>query len=213
VAGTITALKFQQRNPERVNVYLDGEYAFGLAAVAAARLRKGQVLSDVEIAALRTQDAHQQAFDRAVRFLSYRPRSRAEVERYLRGKGITEDGIAGVIERLEQANYLDDEAFARFWVENREEFKPRSRRALHYELRQKGVSSQVIARALNASGDEAAAWRAVEGRLARWAGLPRNELRQKIANYLSRRGFDYEIITLIFEKACEMLSIEDRGID
>jgi len=213
VAGTITALKFQQRNPERVNVYLDGEYAFGLAAVAAARLRKGQVLSDVEIAALRTQDAQQQAFDRAVRFLSYRPRSRAEVERYLRGKGITEDGIAGVIERLEQANYLDDEAFARFWVENREEFKPRSRRALHYELRQKGVSSQVIARALNASGDEAAAWRAVEGRLARWAGLPRNELRQKIANYLSRRGFDYEIITLIFEKACEMLSIEDRGID
>lgn len=213
MAGTITALKFQQRNPERVNVYLDGEYAFGLAAVAAARLRKGQVLSDVEIAALRTQDAHQQAFDRAVRFLSYRPRSRAEVERYLRGKGITEDGIAGVIERLEQANYLDDEAFARFWVENREEFKPRSRRALHYELRQKGVSSQVIARALNASGDEAAAWRAVEGRLARWAGLPRNELRQKIANYLSRRGFDYEIITLIFEKACEMLSIEDRGID
>jgi regulatory protein len=213
VAGTITALKFQQRNPERVNVYLDGEYAFGLAAVEAARLRQGQVLSEAEIAALRTQDERQQAFDRAVRFLSYRPRSRAEVERYLRGKEITEDGIAGVIERLEQANYLDDEVFARFWVENREEFKPRSRRALHYELRQKGVSSQVIARALNESDDEAAAWRAVEGRLARWAGLPRNELRQKIANYLSRRGFDYEIITLIFEKACEMLNIEDRGID
>jgi regulatory protein len=208
MAGAITALEFQQRNKERVNVYLDGEYAFGLTAIEAARLREGQVLSDAEITALKAQDERHRAFDQAARFLSYRPRSRAEVERYLRDKGVTGEVIADVVERLEQANYLDDEAFARFWVENREQFKPRGRRALRYELRQKGVSDQLIAQVLSDLDDEAAAWRAVEGRLSRWASLTRDELRQKMMGYLSRRGFDYEIINSIFEKACQVLNNE-----
>jgi regulatory protein len=69
MAGTITALQFQKRNKERVNVYLDGTYAFGLAAMQAAQLRKGQVLSDEEIAALKAQDDRQRAFNLALRFL------------------------------------------------------------------------------------------------------------------------------------------------
>ena len=205
MAGTITALKFQRRNKDRVSVYLDGEYAFGLTAVEAARLRKGQVLSDAEIAALKKQDEQNRAFDRAVRFLSYRPRSRMEVERYLRDKGMTDETIAHVVARLEQMNYLDDEAFARFWVENREQFRPRSRRALRYELRQKGVDPRIIARVLSEVDEEESAWHVIERRLPRWAGLERDELRQKIIGYLSRRGFDYELIVSIFERACQTL--------
>jgi regulatory protein len=211
MAGAITALKFQRRSKERVNVYLDGEYAFGLTAIEAARLREGQVLSEAEIAALKAQDERQRAFDQAVRFLSYRPRSRAEVERYLHGKRVAGEVVTDVVERLERANYLDDEAFARFWVENREQFKPRSRRALRYELRQKGMTDQVIAQVLSDLDDEAAAWRAVEGRLSRWAGLTRDELRQKMMGYLSRRGFNYEIINSIFEKACQVLNNESTN--
>jgi len=209
VAGTITALKFQQSNKERVNVYLDGEYSFGITAIEGARLRTGQVLSDAEITALRVLDERHRAFDRSVRFLSYRPRSRAEVERYLRRKGIAEEVIADVIERLDRARYLDDETFARFWVENRDQFKPRSRHALRYELRQKGVGNHIIDPVLADIDEEVAAWRAVEGRLSRWAGLPRDALRRKVTGYLSRRGFSYEIINLIFQKACETLNIED----
>lgn len=209
MSGIITALKFQQRNKERVNVYLDGEYAFGLDAIQAAGLRKDQVLTDGEITALKAQDERNRAFNRAVRFLSYRPRSRAEVERYLRSKKIVEETVADVIARLEQANYLDDEVFARFWIENREQFRPRSQRALRYELRQKGVSNQIIARLLDELDDETAAWHAVEGRLSRWASLSRDELRQKVTGYLSRRGFDYSTIALCFERACQVLEIED----
>jgi regulatory protein len=209
MAGTITALKFQKRNKERVNVYLDGEYAFGLNAIEAARLCKGQVLSDAEITTLKAEDEQNRAFDQAVRFLSYRPRSRVEVERYLGGKGFVGELVANVVARLEHANYLDDEAFARFWVENRERFKPRSQRALRYELRQKGVSNQIIARVLNGLDDEAAAWHAVESRLSRWTNLPREELRKKVTGYLSRRGFDYGTIALSFERVCQVLKIED----
>lgn len=209
MAGTITALEFQKRNKERVNVYLDGEFSFGLDAVEAARLRKGQALTDEEIATLKAQDERNQSFNRAVRFLSYRPRSRAEIERYLRDKRVAEDVIDDVVARLERANYVDDEAFARFWVENRERFRPRGRRALRYELRQKGVSEAVIAQALSDLDDEANAWQAVEGRLSRWADLPADEFRRKVAGYLSRRGFDYDTVSSTLEKACRAMSIED----
>jgi regulatory protein len=209
MAGTITALKFQKRNKERVSVFLDGEYAFGLTAVEAARLQRGQVLSDSEISALKMQDEQNRAFNRALNFLSYRPRSRVEVERYLRGKAVDEETVADVLLRLEQARYVDDETFARFWVENREQFRPRSRRALRYELRQKGVSNAIIDRVLGSVDDEAAAWRAIEGRLDRWANLPSDRFRQKVMGYLSRRGFDYSTISLTVKKAFQTLDIEE----
>lgn len=207
MAGTITALRFQGRDRERVNVFLDGRFAFALMATEAARLRKGQLLSDAEIAALRGEDERQLAYDQAMRFLSYRPRSRAEMERYLRGKHVDESVIGDTLERLTQAGYLDDEAFARFWVENRSSFRPRSRRALEYELRQKGLSRETIVHALDSLDDEAAAWQAIEPMLPRWTALEGDRLRQKIAGYLGRRGFGYEVINAIFKKACQVLQV------
>jgi regulatory protein len=209
VAGTITALKFQQHKKERVSVYLDGEYAFGLPAMEAARLRRGQVLSDAEVVALQALDEQQRTFEQAVRFLGYRPRSRAEMVRYLRRKRITEEVASDVLARLEEAGYLDDEAFARFWVENRQRFRPRSQRALDFELRQKGVSRPTVEDVVSEQDDEAAAWQAIEGRLAKWSGMEPDELRRKIAGYLARRGFRYETISHTFRRACRALQIED----
>jgi regulatory protein len=209
MVGTITALESQQHNRERVNVYLDGEYAFGLAAIEAARLRRGQVLSDAEIVALKALDQRHHVFEQAVRFLRYRPRSRAEIEHYLRRKHVTEDVLCDVLNRLEQAGYLDDEAFAQYWVENRQRFRPRSQRALNYELHQKGVDRQVIASALSEQNDEAAAWQAIESRLPRWSTLSTDELRRKLVGFLSRRGFGYETINHTFRKVCQVLRIGD----
>lgn len=205
MAGTITALKFQKRNPERVNVFLDGKYAFALMATEAALLHKGQQVSDEEIAAWVAQDGQQQAYDQALRFLSYRPRSQAEVEHHLHAKRASAEVIAVVIERLRQAGYLDDQLFARFWVENRQQFRPRSRRALEHELRQKGVGRQVIASAMSGLDDETAAWQALEGQLERWTQLSNEELRQKIAGFLGRRGFNYDTINSVYRRACQQL--------
>lgn len=80
MTATITALRFQKRNPERVNVYLDGSYAFGLPALIAASLRIGQSLGEDEIASLQGQDAAQRAYERALRFLASRPRSSARYD-------------------------------------------------------------------------------------------------------------------------------------
>lgn len=194
LAGTITALRFQQRNRERVNVYLDGAFAFGLPAVSAAALHVGQQLSEDEIADLLAQDAAQRAYEQALRFLASRPRSIAEVRRRLEQQALPPATIEAVIGRLLAAGYLDDEAFARFWVSNREQWRPRAPLALRQELRQKGIADDVIARALQAVDSESSAHRAGLAQARRWENLDRRTFRHKLGSYLLRRGFGHDVV-------------------
>jgi regulatory protein len=200
MAGTITALVAQKRNKERVNVYLDGEFAFGLALIEALKLHKGQQLSDDDIARLKALDEIEVARDRALNFLSYRPRSSEEVRRNLREKEFAEQTIETVIERLTGAGLLDDAAFARYWVDNRERFEPRSRRALRYELSQKGVPDAAIQAALDDLDEEDAAYRAASARLRRYARADEEMFRKRLGDFLARRGFGYGIVRDVLDR-------------
>jgi regulatory protein len=194
VAGEITAIKAQKRNKDRVNIHLDGEYAFSLEMIVAASLKRGDYLSDEEIKGLQMQDSFQKAHDRALNFLAYRPRSSAEVSRYLKEKGVPLEVSEEVLQRLSAARLLDDVAFARYWVENRETFKPRGRRLLRQELRQKGVDDELIAEALSEVDEEESAYQAALKQASRYARLDDGLFRQRMYNFLRRRGFTYEVI-------------------
>ncbi len=203
ITGKITALRFQKRNKDRVNVYIDGRFAFGLAAIEAAHLKVGQVLSDDDIAQLQALDEVEKAYQKALNFLSYRPRSEAEVRRNLRRKSIGDEVIGAVVDRLTQAGLLDDREFAHYWVDNRLKFKPRGVRALRHELRGKGVSDALISEAL-ADLDEASAARKVAERGARrWKHVEPGVFRRKLGAYMARRGFSYEIIKPLVEEKLE----------
>jgi regulatory protein len=215
MAGTVTALRFQKRNKNRVNVYLDGQFAFGLAAIEAARLRVGQTLGDDEIARLQRQDQVERAYERALNFLSYRPRSEAEVRRNLRKNGVEDEVVEVAIERLARTGMLDDREFARYWVENRLQFNPRGARALGHELRQKGVPASIIAGALAGFDEEAAARQASEAGARRLAHLEPGAFRRRLGAYLARRGFSYAVIAPLVEEmldavCCDVLSDIDR---
>lgn len=199
--ATITKLKVQKRDKERVSVFLDGEYAFSVSMLAAAKLHREQELTDSEIAALQREGEAHLAYQRAVRFLGYRPRSSAETERYLADKGYSEEIVVQVVGRLTQQGYLDDRAFTRFWVENRERFRPRGRRALVYELRQKGVADEHIDAVLDGYGEEEAAWSAVSGKVERWATLDEFAFKQRAMGHLSRRGFPYGLSREVADRA------------
>jgi regulatory protein len=191
--GKITALKYQKKNRDRVSVYLDGQFAFGLPAIVAASLKPGQSLSEAEIEDLRQQGVVEGAYDRALNYLSYRPRSRAEIVTYLEGRDVPGGQIEEIVERLERAGLLDDDAFARYWVENRERFRPRGLHALRYELRRKGINDEVIERALASIDVSSSAYRAAEAKARQLQHLDPATFRRKLLDYLARRGFEYEV--------------------
>ncbi len=139
-------------------------------------LHQGQELDDAEIAALQAQDERERAYQAALRYLGSRPRSQAEVERHLGNKGFAAAGVAAAIQRLTEQQYLNDEEFARYWLDNRTRFRPRSGAMVSYELRQRGVERETIAAALTELDEPAAAWAAVAPKLGRWQGLPQSDL-------------------------------------
>jgi regulatory protein len=197
----ITALQVQKHNKERVNVFLDGEYAFAVSLLAAASLKKGQRLDAEQLAALKQEGVVDLAYQRAVRYLSLRPRSETEMATYLAGKEYSEEVVVAVMNRLRVRGYVDDDAFARFWVENRTRFRPRGARALRYELRQKGVDRTTIDEALEEQDDDTAAWAATESKIERWQSLPREEFEKKLMGFLARRGFDYGVSRRMADRA------------
>ncbi len=196
----ITALKLQARNKTRVNVYLDGEFAFGLVKILALPLRIGQELSEAEVERLQTADAEEQAHERAVRLIARRPRSETEIRQRLQKAGVAALVIAVVLDRLRNSKLLDDEAFAKFWVENRTTFRPRSKRALQVELRRKGVSGAALDEAMQDTNDVEAAYALALKRAKRLASLPAPDFRRKLSEYLARRGFDYETVEPIVRR-------------
>ena len=197
MAGTITRLAFQKHAADRVNVYLDGQYAFALPALEAARLRVGQILDDDSIAQLQGLDERQKAYDRALRYLSFRPRSQAEVRRNLLAAGLEAELVEATLARLVAQGYLDDAEFARFWVENRQQFRPKGSQALRGELRQRGVAAETVEAALVDLDPEVGAYEAARPRAARLAALAQTDpaaFRRKLGDFLLRRGFAYEIV-------------------
>lgn len=211
MAGKITALIAQKRNKDRVNVYLDGEFAFGLAAIEAIKLRKGQVLSDGEIEHLRALDEVERAHERALNLLAYRPRSAEEIRRRLGSAGFSEHAVDLAIERLTRIGLLDDLAFAHYWVDNRKRFKPKGARALRYELWQKGVPDAVIAEALEEMDEETLAYSAGRKRLQRLQNLDEGMRRKRLGDFLLRRGFSYEIVRDVIEQLWGELNQEGEG--
>lgn len=212
MAGTITGLRFQQRTADRVNVYLDERYAFALPALEAAHLRVGQFLDDAAIARLQATDQLQKAYDRAIRYLSFRPRSTAEVRRYLADKQYEAEIVEAVVARLTEAGYLNDSDFAHFWVENRQQFRPKGTPALRQELRQRGLDNETIDLALGDLDSTEAAYRAAQPRAQRLlpqVGSDPALLRRKLGEFLLRRGFDYATSREVVARLLAELKADD----
>lgn len=206
----ITALSPQKRAKDRINVFLDGEFAFGLAAAAATGLTVGITLSDGEIQALQQRDTKENGKQRAIRLIASRPRSIREIKSNLRQKGFGETVVEEIIESLVSVDLIDDEAFARYWVEQRETFRPRSRLAISHELREKGIDRAIIERSLEGLDELTSARRAATKQLHRWKQLPEEQFRLRIGQYLQRRGFEYEIIRQLTNELWRVVSAGDE---
>jgi len=158
-------------------------------------------LEPADVQRLLDHDGAQRAFDSALGFLSYRPRSEAEIRRNLERKRIPPERIDDALARLRRAGLVDDAAFARYWIENRDAFSPRGGRALRAELRTKGIGDEEARAALEDGRDEAAGAYAAGRRKARQLkGLDRRTFRQRLGAFLARRGFSYDSISQVVDR-------------
>jgi regulatory protein len=207
--GVITALEVQKRNKKRVNVFIDDAYAFSASLDEAARLHKGQTLTDADVNALVQEAAITVATESAARFLAVRPRSAREVRDNLARKDVPPAVIDAAMERLTAFGYIDDHAFANLWVRDRMTFKPTSPRALRYELRQKGISAEVIDAVLAELDAEDAAYRAAQAQARRFRGVQRREFQSKMGAFLQRRGFAYGVARSTIRRLMQEIDAEN----
>ena len=192
----ITALKTSKRNEKQVNMFLDGKFAIRVDTEVAVKkgLKIGQELSDDQIKGLTEDVSVARCLNAAYRFLSYRPRSEAEMKDRLHRRGFVDSQIEIVINKLKEQKLLDDTAFAQFWKENREMFRPRSQRMTRMELKKKGVADEIIKEVTDDSNDMDSAYQAALKKAQRLSGEDYEVFRRRLGDYLKRRGFGYTVI-------------------
>jgi len=136
----------------------------------------------------------QDCLDSAYYYLSYRPRSEGEIRQWLHKRGFSNEVAEKTIARLREQNLSDDLAFAQFWKDNRLSFRPKSKRLIKKELRDKKIEAEIIEQVTKDIDDEEIAYRLGSGRLPALAHLDYPNFYRRLASYLAYRGFNYEVI-------------------
>jgi regulatory protein len=201
----ITGITSQTKNNNRVNVMVDGVFRFSLDIfqVSDLGIRVGKDYTEDELLELESESQFGKLYGRALEYCLMRPHSAKEIRDYLYRKtrdtrtktggikkGVPVEVTYRVFDRLAEKGYIDDEKFARYWVENRSLTKGASRRKLIAELRVKGVESSLVERLWEDSerSDEDELQKIIAKKRGRYPDD------QKFMQYLARQGFSYDDI-------------------
>lgn len=197
----ITRIVEQEKQKGRYSLFVDGKYAFSLSetALLQSKLATGQELAKEDLKRWKQESADDKIYSNALRYAAMRQRSTWEVEQYLRRKEASPTLAERILNKLSDIGLLNDETFARAWVQNRRLLRPTSKRKLQQELRAKHVPDQVIDVTLaEESDDENAALRTI---VAKKRNLPRYKADpMKLMQYLARQGFNYEDIKSVLSE-------------
>jgi regulatory protein len=186
-------------------VEIDGRYfgTFSDVLLYQERIVVGLTLDSPTLERLRESADRQAVLDATLNYLSFRPRSASELNRYVERRTTDLQARRWVLGELQRLNLVDDEAFARFWTENRDRFRPRGTRLIQAELRQKGIGRETIEAVTQESTDESQellAMRAATPYVRRLGGASGMEFRRKLGSYLVRRGFDYDTVSTVIKR-------------
>lgn len=202
--GIITAITPQEKNSKRVNVFINGDFAFGLDVMLAALLYVGKFLSEEEINALLAEDEKAKAYQKALKYISIRPRTKAELHHYLQSKSYPEQVILETIEKcLEQQLIEDDEQFAAHYIESRIQSHPMGGRKLFIELKRLGISEEVIEQKTKdlIPNEKEYARQVIQKLSRRYHGLDKQKFSFRLSQALLRRGFSYEVVREVVQEA------------
>ncbi len=193
----ITDMQIQKNNKSRANVYIDGEFAFGLEMLTVMKLglKIGREVSEEQLAQAVFDSEKSVAFERAVNYLSRCMKTCKQMREYLTGKGYSPDVVSNVVDRLKELKYLDDETYARLYVEQNSQSKGEYR--LKQELSVKGISKALIDKYCVQDGERsvnAAAQLAVKYMKGKPSGV---KTLQKLQRYLISRGYGFDTVNQV----------------
>lgn len=193
----VTSIK-QQKNKNRVNVYLDDKFGFGIDIdnFVLLHLKVDQELTDKEVTEIVQKAEFQKTLDKLLRFAMVRPRSEKEVVEWFRRKKVHESLHEKLLEKLKRFKLLDDIKFAKWWVDQRQNFRPKAVRILRLELSQKGIKKETIDKVMGETkvDEEKMARELIDKRAYKWKTLSAREARRKISQYLAGKGFSWDVI-------------------
>jgi regulatory protein len=195
--GTITDLRAKKRTDKQLSMFIDGKFAISIDTEVAVKqgLKIGQEISDERIKDIAENVDYARCLNTAYRFLSYRQRSETEMKERLHRRGFEDSKIEIVINKLKEQNLLDDTAFAQFWKENRDMFRPRSQRLTRLELKKKGVADEIIKAVTDDSDDIQTAYQVAQKKAQHLPNQDYEVFRRRLGEYLKRRGFGYTVIS------------------
>ena len=202
VTYKITQIETQKKDPDRVSIYLEGAFAFGLEREVILRhhLHEGDEITEHEIDEILLVEERARAKKKALSYLNYRARSTKELERKLLDKGFSERTVHRVIDDFSRVGLLDDNQFATAYVHSKMLQKPMGKRLLRQELRSLGIDETTIERAIcEAYGQRSetdVALELVQKRMQRFAEMEPGSKRKKkkLTDFLLRRGFEWDVI-------------------
>ncbi len=193
----ITSVKIQ-KNKKRVNIYLDNEFGFGidLENFIKLGLKVDQELSEKEVTEIVKKAEFQKVLDKILRFATLRPRSKEEINSWLKRKKVHESLYEELFNRLKRLELTGDRKFAKWWIEQRMSFRPKPKGILKQELRIKGVSKEIIKEVLEETeiDEKEIARELIEKNKYKWEKLSGFERKRKMSEYLGRKGFGWEVI-------------------
>lgn len=195
----ITAIKQQAKRQDRYSIFVEDKYAFSLSesALLESKLASGDELSAGKLKEFKKLSEDDKIYNRTLRYVALRPRSKGEVELYLQRKKVSPDVVEVILNKLSGIDLINDEKFAAAFVGDRRLLKPTSSRKLIAELRKKRVPEEIIEQAVGKEPeDELAALQAVIDRKRRQTKYQDDE---KLMQYLARQGFSYGDIKLALE--------------
>lgn len=206
--GTITAIEVQKKRGDRRSIFVDGEFVAGAheEIVILLCLRVGQRFDKEQLVELIKAETRRKARESALRLLSFRDRSIAEIRKRLIGSDFPEDIVEEVIGQLSQAGLLDDSRFSQRWVKSRtiDTSKPMGKARLSSELRAKGIEAPMVEEALGNLDEDteyALAYSLAAKKIGKADSLDPS-FRNRLTSFLRRRGFSWDVIKKVMESSC-----------
>lgn len=196
----VTAITKQVKTEGRYSIFIDEKFAFGLSELGLINsgIKIGTQLSNERLAELKEGADTDKLYNRTLGLLARRPRSEWELRDYLKRKKADAEIIDSILNTLSIRGYVNDEDFARRWIENRRLLKPVSKRKLQVELKQKHISDTLINLALaDDSSDDATE---IKKLVKKKRTQSRYQDDKKLMQYLAGQGFGYQEIKEALEK-------------